>query len=64
MKFGSSAWWVSAGSYKNVSFPETRLHLVDAIRLSKYMMLRITTNKSELDVSLIHEFLSKHSSWA
>ena len=27
-------------------------------------MLRITTNKSELDVSLIHEFLSKHSSWA
>lgn len=27
-------------------------------------MLRVTTNKSELDVSLIHEFLSTQSSWA
>lgn len=26
--------------------------------------LRITTNISELDVPVIHEFLSKHSSWA
>lgn len=27
-------------------------------------MLRVSTNKSELDVSLIHQFLSEQSTWA